>query len=457
METGNFQADFNTMFTSLKGPTDNALVQSSELARYHSAPCSTFAALLQQNYLPSDSAELVQFLAHGGLGELASYGEAGLSLKANHKHTSCVKKEHITQHGYPNQNDMVVRHSGRASSALNEHISQGPLSAILEHAGEETLVSEPCQQGPTGSTSHKSMLAPSVQSNLIRHSSLPTDFLSRLAMEDMSERPAALQQIDSHVQTTSMRDTNSAGGKVYLVTSNLSPRAVPVRKCFADGISSCKADEYDVFDDDLKHDGLLRQSSSPAGLLSQLMLDEFSTGTDKLGMSSPQGLVHGHAMGGWNEAAMDSAMQKIAALGQRKRGRDTDARLYKGLTAANLLQMGSMDQGSCLPSNHYSVVGASNGDSISTDSVLCKSRAKRGCATHPRSIAERVRRMKISERMKKLQDLVPNLDKQQHTADMLDEVVEYVKLLQRQVQELSKHSDECNGMCQTKESDSLGM
>lgn len=38
-------------------------------------------------------------------------------------------------------------------------------------------------------------------------------------------------------------------------------------------------------------------------------------------------------------------------------------------------------------------------------------RAKRGCATHPRSVAERVRRTRISERMKKLQELVPNTDK----------------------------------------------
>ena len=64
-------------------------------------------------------------------------------------------------------------------------------------------------------------------------------------------------------------------------------------------------------------------------------------------------------------------------------------------------------------------------------------RAGRGFATHPRSIAERVRRTKISERMKKLQDLVPNMDRQTNTAEMLDEAVEYVKQLQLQVQELS--------------------
>ncbi|GER41113.1 basic helix-loop-helix (bHLH) DNA-bindingsuperfamily protein [Striga asiatica] len=67
------------------------------------------------------------------------------------------------------------------------------------------------------------------------------------------------------------------------------------------------------------------------------------------------------------------------------------------------------------------------------DSVPCKLRAKRGFATHPRSIAERVRRTKISERIRKLQDLVPNMVKQTNTADMLDLAVDYIKDLQQQV------------------------
>eukprot|EP00249_Psilotum_nudum_P007507 c20611_g1_i2 orf=459-1535(+) len=39
----------------------------------------------------------------------------------------------------------------------------------------------------------------------------------------------------------------------------------------------------------------------------------------------------------------------------------------------------------------------------------CQARAKRGCATHPRSIAERLRRTRISEKMRKLHELVPNM------------------------------------------------
>ncbi|OMO53982.1 hypothetical protein CCACVL1_28163 [Corchorus capsularis] len=83
------------------------------------------------------------------------------------------------------------------------------------------------------------------------------------------------------------------------------------------------------------------------------------------------------------------------------------------------------------------------------DSVPCRVRAKRGCATHPRSIAERVRRTRISDRIRKLQELVPNMDKQTNTADMLEEAVEYVKYLQSQIQELTELQRKCK--CKTKE------
>lgn len=40
--------------------------------------------------------------------------------------------------------------------------------------------------------------------------------------------------------------------------------------------------------------------------------------------------------------------------------------------------------------------------------------------------------------MKKLQDLVPNMEKTTNTSDMLDETVEYVKSLQMKVSELNE-------------------
>ncbi|WOL06520.1 transcription factor bHLH78 [Canna indica] len=63
-------------------------------------------------------------------------------------------------------------------------------------------------------------------------------------------------------------------------------------------------------------------------------------------------------------------------------------------------------------------------------------RARRGQATDPHSIAERLRRERISERMKNLQELVPNSNKTDK-ASMLDEIIDYVKFLQLQVKVLS--------------------
>ncbi|XVF84522.1 hypothetical protein PTKIN_Ptkin17bG0043700 [Pterospermum kingtungense] len=64
-------------------------------------------------------------------------------------------------------------------------------------------------------------------------------------------------------------------------------------------------------------------------------------------------------------------------------------------------------------------------------------RARRGQATDSHSLAERVRREKISERMNLLQDLVPGCNKVTGKAVMLDEIINYVQSLQRQVEFLS--------------------
>ncbi|KAL1547174.1 Transcription factor une12 [Salvia divinorum] len=63
-------------------------------------------------------------------------------------------------------------------------------------------------------------------------------------------------------------------------------------------------------------------------------------------------------------------------------------------------------------------------------------RARRGQATDPHSIAERLRRERIAERIRALQDLVPSVNKTDRAA-MLDEIVDYVKFLRLQVKVLS--------------------
>nr|WKV22685.1 bHLH17 [Bupleurum chinense] len=64
-------------------------------------------------------------------------------------------------------------------------------------------------------------------------------------------------------------------------------------------------------------------------------------------------------------------------------------------------------------------------------------RARRGQATDSHSLAERARREKISERMKILQDIVPGCNKVIGKALVLDEIINYIQSLQRQVEFLS--------------------
>ncbi|KAL8052549.1 hypothetical protein ABFX02_05G012200 [Erythranthe guttata] len=71
-------------------------------------------------------------------------------------------------------------------------------------------------------------------------------------------------------------------------------------------------------------------------------------------------------------------------------------------------------------------------------------RARRGQATDSHSLAERARREKISERMKMLQDLVPGCNKVTGKALVLDEIINYIQSLQRQVEFLSMKLEAVN-------------
>ncbi|KAD3336296.1 hypothetical protein E3N88_31815 [Mikania micrantha] len=64
-------------------------------------------------------------------------------------------------------------------------------------------------------------------------------------------------------------------------------------------------------------------------------------------------------------------------------------------------------------------------------------RARRGQATDSHSLAERARRGKINAKMKLLQELVPGCNKISGTAMVLDEIINHVQSLQRQVEFLS--------------------
>lgn len=103
---------------------------------------------------------------------------------------------------------------------------------------------------------------------------------------------------------------------------------------------------------------------------------------------------------------------------------------HKSIMMMKMKNKAKKEQNSC--SNDSSKVTK---DSQRTDYIHV--RARRGQATDSHSIAERARREKISERMKFLQDLVPGCDKITGKAGMLDEIINYVQSLQRQVEFLS--------------------
>ncbi|XP_030493328.1 transcription factor bHLH79 isoform X3 [Cannabis sativa] len=97
-----------------------------------------------------------------------------------------------------------------------------------------------------------------------------------------------------------------------------------------------------------------------------------------------------------------------------------------------------------------SVVGDKPGEQASIPSEPPKQdyihvRARRGQATDSHSLAERARREKISERMKILQDLVPGCNKVViGKALVLDEIINYIQSLQRQVEFLSMKLETVN-------------
>ncbi|KAJ7538825.1 hypothetical protein O6H91_11G064500 [Diphasiastrum complanatum] len=234
---------------------------------------------------------------------------------------------------------------------------------------------------------------------------------------------------------------------------------------------------------------LTRHRSSPAMLLSQLAVDahgvtgsngevsstqlsgpymrsstgDFSAGvpSDNIGLTgiaeaSPE-LTTDIDGSGWDGSAMSHGSSLMSMLDDISPGRKRYGELEGDQTidASRFETEGKASEStSGLLTRHLSLPVVSNrendlvsGDNWLQDSVPCRLRAKRGCATHPRSIAERVRRTRISERMRKLQELVPNMDKQTNITDMLDEAIEYVKFLQRQVQELSQSTSRCQGFC----------
>nr|GMC90668.1 transcription factor bHLH130-like [Ipomoea batatas] len=205
---------------------------------------------------------------------------------------------------------------------------------------------------------------------------------------------------------------------------------------------------------------LIRQSSSPAGFFSGFDVmreggnyNKGSDGANRAASLSSNGF-NNHINYSSAQSSSSNYMPSIAeneswndsSFNCLKRSRDGD---FKILSALNGMEAQSGGEPrNCTPglTHHLSLPSSVEIEKylhFQQDSVPCKIRAKRGCATHPRSIAERNRRTRISERMKKLQELFPKMDKQTSTADMLDWAVEHIKELQKQVEILTDKKAKC--------------
>ncbi|MCL7052215.1 hypothetical protein MKW94_030085 [Papaver nudicaule] len=149
--------------------------------------------------------------------------------------------------------------------------------------------------------------------------------------------------------------------------------------------------------------------------------------------------------GGQGEASMleggePSSVKKIGSKKRKRTGQNSELDEAKG--ASHLQGDPASNDGETKekgdPKPSLSTGKGSAKDSLDTPKEdYIHVRARRGQATNSHSLAERVRREKISERMKLLQELVPGCNKVTGKAVMLDEIINYVQSLQRQVEFLS--------------------
>ncbi|XWS45692.1 hypothetical protein CRYUN_Cryun14cG0001600 [Craigia yunnanensis] len=257
-------------------------------------------------------------------------------------------------------------------------------------------------------------------SNLVRQSSSPAEFFSNLGVDNGFN---VIRKASTFRACNGTNDETTSTGRLY--NNHIS---------FSSGPSSClrpmpqiaEVENESVRVSDLENGSLGNGNGSNGHFIPNLRTDS------------------------WNNASLSGL----------KRARESDGDLFCGLSRSQTQNRDCRDRSTAL-THHLSLPKTSAEMAVVEKlwqfqgPVPCKIRAKRGCATHPRSIAERVRRTRISERMRKLQGLFPNMDKQTNTADMLDMAVEYIKDLQKQVKTLTDTKAKCSCSSKHKHSSNL--
>ncbi|KAI3721957.1 hypothetical protein L2E82_32977 [Cichorium intybus] len=375
-------------------------VMNTSLTRYRSAPSSYFSNLINSGMYEDEDVDpffnprasspetdriLSRFMSSGGSGDNLSSHHNLSQIRGNDPpFMDPLKQERVTFSYQPQQQQQqqMIYQNHQQSDHNNNSVVSGASSAMVDPL---TAMNPP--------------------SNLLRQSSSPAGFFEHVNMDN------------GYSTMRSMDKFRTANGGV--------------------------PDSSKRYDNRMPFSSGSHSSSRPLSLIPE---NEGKTmgmiGTHKdggFGQTHPRagGYVSSFPGGSWEEPAMltDDFMKELGENDHlsSSENQNDEGRIHSSTGLSHQLS---------LPTS-ASELSVMEKLLQFQDSVPLRSRAKRGCATHPRSIAERVRRTRISERMRKLQELVPNMDKQTNTADMLDLAVDYIKELQKQVEKLSDHHAKC--------------
>ncbi|KAF8009173.1 hypothetical protein BT93_J0225 [Corymbia citriodora subsp. variegata] len=363
---------------------------SSGLSRFRSAPSSYFKNLLDncEEFLNRPSSPETERIFARLMSPSASASGGGGGSGSGNVFGSMKTEAEVLQQ----------ERSSYSSAASSQNLYQG--SSQLQNQSMEYKVGG--SMGMDRSASMKT--GNNNSSNLIRQSSSPAGLFSNINIDGYS----ASRSIEDLVARGAAGESSFSPASRFGNPMNFSSRPPPLSSGKMSPITEMGKKSMDV--------------NSPEG--------------GNFGKGHGNDYITGFPIGSWEDPV---------GLSDDFTGRDEDEKGFLGLNASETEEGKGRVPG--LLAHHLSLPAKSSADVEKflqlQDSVPCKIRAKRGCATHPRSIAERVRRTKISERIRRLQDLVPNMDKQTNTADMLDLAVEYIKELQEQVKTLSDDRAKC--------------
>ncbi|WOL03652.1 transcription factor bHLH128 [Canna indica] len=183
---------------------------------------------------------------------------------------------------------------------------------------------------------------------------------------------------------------------------------------------------------------LVRHSSSPPGFFAHLAVDH--------GLSATAESRRLRSQWSFSRKEMLTRICEVPESGEGGSSSDEAVGQVGHPYTCRNFQLSSWDGNNSImfsAASSFSNIDFQFGLQLQQEAVSFKVRAKRGCATHPRSIAERERRTRISKRLQKLQDLVPDIDKQTSTSEMLELAIQYIKELKNQVEKLKQEQADC--------------